>query len=359
MAVSNQTNKVVYVGDGGTVFPYSFKIFASSDLLVQKYTISSGVTTDLTETTDYSVSGVGVEEGGDVTLTDALSSSYKLIITRVLPFTQAVDYVENDPFPAETHEEALDRAAMRDQQLQEQIDRCVKVDSGSGSSPDDLIDDINTAVGSAESSATTATNAKNDAVTAKNAAEAAAENFEFASKAEAEAGVNTTKSMNPLRTAEAIAALVTVPVKATGAEIDAGTNDDKFATAKAIADSGLASETAWTDYSAVSTVTGWASFTDKIIRIKTIGDVVFVDAYILGTSNATSASFTIPHTASSQGSTKIYPVFGVDNGVTLGTPARATLNASSSTVTVTKDMAGATWTSSGTKHIIVSFFFVK
>lgn len=34
-----------------------------------------------------------------------------------------------------------------------------------------------------------------------------------------------------------------VPVKATGAEIDTGTDDVKFATAKAIADSGLASET--------------------------------------------------------------------------------------------------------------------
>jgi hypothetical protein len=303
------------------------------------------------------VSGVGVEEGGDVTLTSALSSSYKLVITRVLPFTQAVDYVENDPFPAETHEEALDRAAMRDQQLQEQLDRCVKVDSGSGSTPDGLIDDINTAVASAEASATTATNAKNDAVTAKNAAEAAAENFEFASKAEAEAGVNTTKSMNPLRTAEAIAALVTVPVKATGAEIDAGTNDDKFATAKAIADSALVSETAWTDYSATSTIVGFASFTEKKIYTKKIGKTRFFIAHLAGASNSTSTTFTMPD-ASATGITASGTLGGAaDNGTNLTAAAQWEMGNTSSTISCYKNMDGAAWTNSGNKAVRLQGFY--
>ena len=82
----------------------------------------------MTLTTDYTVSGVG-ETSGDVTLTgSAPSSSYKLILQRGMDLTQEVDYVENDPFPAATHEEALDRLTMICQQLDEQVSRSVVQD---------------------------------------------------------------------------------------------------------------------------------------------------------------------------------------------------------------------------------------
>jgi hypothetical protein len=48
-------------------------------------------------------------------------------ILRVLPLTQTVDYVPYDAFPAQTHEGALDKLTMIDQQLQEQIDRALKL----------------------------------------------------------------------------------------------------------------------------------------------------------------------------------------------------------------------------------------
>jgi hypothetical protein len=164
MSVSSTTNQVIYTGSGTTgPFDFTFKIYANTDLLVQKYTIASDTSTDLVLTTDYTVT-INGDLGGTVTLTASLSSSYKLVITRQLPMTQAINYVPNDPFPAETHEEGLDRAAMRDQQLQEQLDRAVKVVAGSSTTPENLIDSLNTASdaavaaqAAAEAAATTAT----------------------------------------------------------------------------------------------------------------------------------------------------------------------------------------------------------
>jgi len=49
------------------------------------------------------------------------------VIRRAVPQTQAIDYIANDPFPAESHEEGLDRAMMTLQQLQEEVDRSIKL----------------------------------------------------------------------------------------------------------------------------------------------------------------------------------------------------------------------------------------
>lgn len=166
MSVSSTTNQVIYTGSGTTgPFDFTFKIFVNTDLVITKYTIADGTTTTLTLTTDYTVTIDG-ENGGEVNLVSALSSAYKLIITRTLPLTQSVNYVENDPFPADTHEEALDRAAMRDQQLQEQIDRAVLVTAGSGTDPNDLIDSVIASAATATAAAATASTASDAAVAA-------------------------------------------------------------------------------------------------------------------------------------------------------------------------------------------------
>ena len=129
MAITSTTNKVTYTGnDVASVFPYTFKVFANTELTVDKITISTEAVETLTLTTDYTVSDVGVASGGNVTLVaGALSTLYKLVIKRVLPLTQGVDFIENDSAPAETFEEAYDRDIMIAQQLQETIDRCLKM----------------------------------------------------------------------------------------------------------------------------------------------------------------------------------------------------------------------------------------
>ncbi len=158
MTITSTSSKITYTGSGTTgPFTYNFKIFEDTDLEVTKYTIADGTSVVLALTTDYTVTGAGDAAGGTVTLVATLSSSYKLIIRRLLPITQEIDYIANDPFPAATHEEALDRSTMINQQQQEQIDRAVLVPVGTTTNPEDLLEQIEANAATAEAAADTAT----------------------------------------------------------------------------------------------------------------------------------------------------------------------------------------------------------
>ena len=126
MSVSSTTTKVSYAGNGSTtVFAYTFKIFAAADLEVI-VRAANGTETTKTLTTHYSVSGAGEEAGGNVTMVTAPASGETLFIRRNLTLTQGTDYVENDPFPANSHENALDRLTFITQGIQEELDRAIK-----------------------------------------------------------------------------------------------------------------------------------------------------------------------------------------------------------------------------------------
>ena len=126
MTVSTTTNKVSYSGTGSqTVFAYSFKIFANGDLDVY-IRDTNGTETLQTITTHYTVSGAGSDSGGNVTFVTAPGSTDTVVIQRKLDLTQGTDYVANDPFPAASHEDALDRLTFITQQIQEEVDRSIK-----------------------------------------------------------------------------------------------------------------------------------------------------------------------------------------------------------------------------------------
>jgi len=134
MTIASQTNKVIYTCDGSTVeFPYTFRILEDADIDVILYTIADGTETTLTLTTHYTVSDAGEAAGGNVTTVSTYSSAYKLILRRGLDYTQETDYVANDPFPAESHETALDKLTMLVQQLKEVVDRAIVQDSAQSS----------------------------------------------------------------------------------------------------------------------------------------------------------------------------------------------------------------------------------
>ena len=126
MTVSSTTNKVSANGNGSqTVFPYSFKIFDQDDLTVILRNASGGETTK-TITTHYTVSGVGSASGGNVTMGTAPASGESLTIIREQPLTQGLDLVPNDPFPAASFEDQLDKLTFMVQQHQEELNRSVK-----------------------------------------------------------------------------------------------------------------------------------------------------------------------------------------------------------------------------------------
>ena len=129
MTISSTTVKNSYSGnDSTTNFAYTFKIFADSDLIVIIRS-SAGTETTKSLTTHYTVAGAGVASGGSITFTsgNTPATGETVVIIRNVPQTQAIDYIANDPFPAETHEEGLDRGTMTIQQMQETLDRSFKV----------------------------------------------------------------------------------------------------------------------------------------------------------------------------------------------------------------------------------------
>lgn len=126
MTISSTTTKVSYAGNGSTtVFAYTFKIFANADLEVIVRS-ATGTETTKSLTTHYTVSGAGADGGGNVTFGTAPVSGETVVIRRNLGLTQGTDYVENDPFPADSHENALDRLTMITQGIQEELDRSIK-----------------------------------------------------------------------------------------------------------------------------------------------------------------------------------------------------------------------------------------
>lgn len=126
MTVSSSTNRVSYSGNGTlTAFAYTFKVFDESDLTVI-LRASDGTETVQTITTHYTVSGVGDAGGGNVTFVTAPASGVTVVILREQPLTQGLDLVPNDPFPAQSLEEALDKLVFMTQKHEEELGRAIK-----------------------------------------------------------------------------------------------------------------------------------------------------------------------------------------------------------------------------------------
>lgn len=129
MTLETLVSRVVYTAsEAQTEFPFGYKFTANADLLVY--------VDDVLQTSGYTVTGAGLDAGGEVTFSVGLTAGQIVAIARSPAITQEVDYVENDPFPAETHEGALDKLTMICQALNDGLDRSVKL--GVGSSLSDI-----------------------------------------------------------------------------------------------------------------------------------------------------------------------------------------------------------------------------
>lgn len=122
MTVSTTTSRVSYAGNGVTLtFAVPFYFLQNADLVLLRN--AGGIVTTLILGTDYTVSGAGVAFGGSVTLAVAPATGETLVIYRDPAATQLVDYQANDPFPAETHERALDKLTMLVQRARDLVGR--------------------------------------------------------------------------------------------------------------------------------------------------------------------------------------------------------------------------------------------
>ena len=136
--------------DGSTAaFPFTFPIISTSDLAVILRTTATGDEEVLTETTDYSVSAVNNDysSGGTVTTVQTYSSAYTLTILRDIPDTQNATLSESDTsvLRIAALEDALDKQTMLIQQLQAELDRCLKLPRTEASVSTELDDSVSRA----------------------------------------------------------------------------------------------------------------------------------------------------------------------------------------------------------------------
>ena len=126
-----------FIGNGtASAFPFTFKVFAATDLDVIKLTVSTGTESTLVLTTDYTVSLNGDQNsnpGGTVTLTaGALASGFTLTITSDIANLQPTDLTNQGGFYPEVITDSLDRATIQIQQIADIGDRTLKIPISDG-----------------------------------------------------------------------------------------------------------------------------------------------------------------------------------------------------------------------------------
>ena len=127
MTVSSTTVKKSYNGNGSTAaFTYDFLINTTAELKVIIRS-STGTETVKTISSHYNISDSS--GSGTVTFTSGNipASGETVILIRDTNLTQGTDYVENDPFPSSSHESALDKLTLQVQEVQEELDRAIKL----------------------------------------------------------------------------------------------------------------------------------------------------------------------------------------------------------------------------------------
>jgi hypothetical protein len=153
MTILSEVNKVKYDGDGAeTAFAFTFTVVepgTGEDHALAVYKIdAAGAVTLLAEgigTTDYSVAVTTYPGGGTVTYpasgSGTLATGEDLVIVRHLDLFQETDLENQGGYLPEVLETQLDELVRMHQQLQEQVDRCLKLtlkDKDGGAASADL-----------------------------------------------------------------------------------------------------------------------------------------------------------------------------------------------------------------------------
>ena len=148
MTISSTNRKAgPYTGNGTTtVFPFYFKVFTAADVEVVRLNVATTVETVLALTTDYTVSlntDQNANPGGSITLVaGALATGFNLVITSDIGNLQPTDLTNQGGFYPDVINDALDRATIQIQQLQEGLDRAAQLPITSAEDAAALVADI-------------------------------------------------------------------------------------------------------------------------------------------------------------------------------------------------------------------------
>lgn len=120
MTITTTKNRINQTADGiQTIFIYDFIVLDAAHMFP--------LFNDVVQGAGFTVNGVGNPAGGDVTFDVPPANGVTVTLARIVPFTQLVDYVPYDPFPAETHEGALDKLTLITQQIEDSIARSLQL----------------------------------------------------------------------------------------------------------------------------------------------------------------------------------------------------------------------------------------
>lgn len=127
MSVTQTATRIAReAGNGAKVaFDFSFKIFDETDLIVYNES-SSGVYTEKVLTTHYTVDFDSDDESGTVTWVTAPANGTYSVIVGDMPQTQGTTFPREGSSPAKDYENAYDRHTILLQEMQEELNRCVK-----------------------------------------------------------------------------------------------------------------------------------------------------------------------------------------------------------------------------------------
>lgn len=111
MTVESTSTQEDYVGDGKSrSFTYPGRVITPDDV--------AALLADVPSTIPYSNQLInGGHNGLTTTFATAPAAGVKVSLALAIPVTQLIDYVENDPFPAEVQEQGLDKLTLLIQQL--------------------------------------------------------------------------------------------------------------------------------------------------------------------------------------------------------------------------------------------------
>lgn len=149
MSIQVEDPKIKYSGGGTTgPFPITFTVDSVSEVEAIK-TDSFGQDTDLVNGSDFTVD----TEAMNITTASVIESGSFLTIYRNVSLNQNRDFRNTGFVDVEEIESGLDKLTMITQQIQEEVSRSVKVGMTSSATPDELIEEIESAAASSAANA--------------------------------------------------------------------------------------------------------------------------------------------------------------------------------------------------------------
>lgn len=136
MTVSSTTNRVAYTGNGtANPLAVAFPFLATTDLVVIETTITTGAWVTKAITTDYTVTGTPdangfYSSGGAVVPNASIPATKTWTIYRDPAVTQLTVHVDNDPLPAASIDNPLDKLTMIAQRTKDMASRSYRAPDG-------------------------------------------------------------------------------------------------------------------------------------------------------------------------------------------------------------------------------------